>query len=72
MHPIHFDEHSRGKPTPRKIADRPLVDVIDFSELAFATRTLDLPLPPLAADPQLQRLGFFFNLVLVNPIPGPI
>src|ERR1700688_4826011 len=71
-HPIDLDEHRCHKSTPWKIADCPFADVIELGELPATPTTLDSPIPPFASNPQLQSLGLFVNLMLIDPVPWPI
>ena len=72
LDPMHLHKHRRRKSTPRQIANRPLAGVIDLCQFPPATATLQPSVPSFAPYPQLQRLRLLVNLVLINPIPGPV
>jgi hypothetical protein len=72
LDPIHFRKHRRRKSAPGQIANRPLAGVINLCEFPSATGTLQPSVPSFAPYPQLQRLRLLVDLVLIDPIPGPV
>ena len=68
-HSIDLDHH-RGPELPaRQIAHFPLANIVRVLQLPPASRTDQLPMAPLASNPQLQSLRGLIDLV---PVPGPV
>ena len=70
-HPIDLDHHRGPELHARQIPHLPLADIVRVLQLPAASRADQLPIAPLAPNPQLQRLRLLVDLVPVHPIPRP-
>ena len=68
---VELYHYRRAVLRPRQIAYLPLIAVVPICELAPTARANQLPVSTLAPHPQLQRLGWLIDFVLVDPISRP-